>query len=292
MRNVLGWIFAFVFVACTDKNLFADLLLQASSGTTIYSGGLAVSGNGVIVQTNSPDPGDWVFGINVWDSFSGRLYGVDPTPVGGKIWVSENGNINFSGDNSFSAVGKNIACISPLWDDFLYASNAMPPNRILVHTSPGEYIAATWENVRLFSDAPAGDPFPTSNRSTQVVWFEGDTTIKGFQFRTNDIAFSYQGRTAGTSDFGPIESFVGLSDGAGKRLAMPGSDSNGIITSGALLPWQDGSFVLFRPTADGSSYTLMVTAVPEPNSLWLSALLLGMLLPFRRELSARGGSRR
>jgi hypothetical protein len=282
MRNWIDgsfYVVAFLFALIAPAN--AGLLLSPSTGTIIYQGGSASSGNGIEVR-NTPST-DYVFGIDAWSGFTGHHFGTNPIPSAGKIWVSENGNINFSANNSFFPLDTTrIARISPLWDDFLFAP--FSTNQIVIHTNPGSYIAATWENVRTAFDEPGGPEgmgFPDSNRSAQVVWFEGDTTINGFEFKRNELAFSYIGHVAGTADFGAIESFVGLENGAGLQIFAPGADSSGIIKNGNALPWQEGSFFVIRPTSVDGVASYSITAVPEPGTLCMVGCFFGAIAMFR-----------
>lgn len=262
---------------------FSDVPVQAE---------LLVDATGIVLMDRNEgiDP---ISIINASGSFSGRFYG----NTVGAITVSENGNLNFAGDNDYfpvplSAVPQ-LARIAPLWDDVMLDSRIN--NAVIDHSRPGEYLGITWKNVRLAFDAPGGDPLTPSNRSFQVLWFEAPTTIRGVLFQPNEIVFSYVGAVPGTSNFGMLFSTVGITDGASRFTSLPG-DADGYIeslTNGTspddpsnLLAWQPGSFLRFRPVDDGTGVRYVashesVTAIPEPST-WCVGCVLTLSMVVRQ----------
>ena len=171
--------------------------------------------------------------------FTGQFFGLDKATVD----ISTNGNLNFTGNTSFAdgTFPRPTARIAPLWDDLTLNTTGT----IVEKTSPGVYYSVTWENVfRTTSLNPAKiDTF-------QAVWFGAGTTVGGFAFQKNDIAFSYQMVNA---DFDGGAATVGVNKGSdGAAAILPGSAS-GVITSATknLLPITGPQFVLFRPDGAG-----------------------------------------
>lgn len=266
LRSICG---IFCFLAGNVSQ--AELLIYPTNGTQLWTGSLGLHGE--LIE----DP---VFPINASGAFKGKLFGAEAGPV----TVSENGHLNFDGNRGFfpDALNQMPRMIAPLFDDFLFLPGA--DNAVIDHSVVNQYLAITWQNVRLFNetffspDFPAD--FPATQRSAQVVWFEAPTEIKGVQFQADEIVFSYVGHQPGTSDFGDLFAAVGLSagDSAGttRFSPLPGKD-DGFITADEsnLLAWEDGSYLIFRPSGD--SYVVQkefIAAVPEPSSFGLVALVM------------------
>lgn len=254
-------------------NTSAGLIESTSGGTLLFSG---------LANYDPNVSRDEVFKLND-AGFNGRFFG---NSYVNSVYVSEDGNINFSNDkNYFPNNPPHVARIAPLWDDYLL--DASLPNRIWAHKSDG-YIGATWENVTLSFEPNA------SNRSFQVLWFDKDTQIRSTKFLAGDIAFSYSGDVIrASSGPGSIHaSFVGLRSGGetGTNIILPGTEptfSNpkfGLLYDGdaAKLGLGNGSlgendFLLFRAT--GNTYELSrgnLTAVPEPSSLLCIAIVMSL----------------
>lgn len=289
------------------------LLFDVGFSSSPASAGFILTPAGTVVIGASPIPdearvklaSDLVSGV---ENFSGRYFG----ETKGDIYVSENGHLVFAataaGEADFFPVplGSSRASIAPLWDDYLLIQStvAQPVNNaVLADYSSGHYLAVTWQNVRLELESVAGQEFPDTNRSAQVVWFEGDTIIRGFEFKKDDIAFGYVPHTSG-ADFGDIAAVAGLDKGDGTFSAIQGTTDGSLSASqGNLLAPGENNFLLFRPGVAGvvpnnfaadslqggyyrGSFTL--TAVPEPSSLRLCFLSVAIAVGFaiRRSISS------
>lgn len=207
-----------------------------------------------------------------------------------KVFVSENGHIGFSQltnvpqdfitgplgtqpGNTDSVAG--TAMIAPLWDDYQLVPNTN--NFVTAQYVQNHYLNVTWSNVSLTLD-------PGVKFSTQLLWFDGDTTIRGFEFRKDDIAFGYiPHTTTGPDHFGDIYATAGLDQGNGNFSSVPGTrDGTLLAEDGGLLAWRENEFLLFRPGVEsdvpsgfligdfqGGYYrgTFTLTAVPEPSQI-------------------------
>jgi|LakMenEpi03Aug12_release.lakeMendotaPanAssembly.Ray.scaffolds.fasta_scaffold198838_2 hypothetical protein len=254
-----------------SSGVYAAVILSPTSGNSqvLFDGPADVS------DYNLP----WSTNVNTHTgfnglSFNGRLFGKTVGELGGNLFATNLGNVNFSGnlDNNSKLGNYRIA---PLWDDYVYlpqsviSGTSIPPNRILFHQSVGNYIGVTWQNVVLFTEAEGGVDWPITDRTVQMLWFEGDTVLNGFQFHRDDIAFSYIANKAGTDDFGPMLSLIGLDSASdGSVLADP-KRSDGLKyfreIDGDKMPWQAGQFFLFRPTSPGAStYSVTLQPIPDP----------------------------
>jgi hypothetical protein len=276
------------------RTILGLILISVCFSTAPASAGLILNPAGTIVIEASPIPDEarvrltsgLVSGV---ENFSGRYFGETKSD----IYVSENGHLVFAataaGEADFFPVplGSARASIAPLWDDYLLIQStvAQPVNNaVFADYLSGHYLAVTWQNVRLELETVGGQQFPDTNRSAQVVWFEGDTTIRGFDFKKDDIAFGYIPHTSG-ADFGDIAAVAGLDKGDGTFSAIQGTTDGSVsAVQGNLLAPGENNFLLFRPgsagavpsifTADsfqGGYYrgTFSLTAVPEPSSIGL-----------------------
>lgn len=280
--NLRVWMFVTcVFIVVSANDARADLVVSPSTGTVVFSGIVGSDG------TN-----DQAIKIDSWSTFSGTFFGASISSYGNGIYLSENGNINFTGDTNFFPLSSpNVARISPLWDDYLFLqdNSGSVNNRILIHTEPGQYIGATWENVRLWNESVFGSPIPDTDRSFQTLWFESDANLRGYNFKRNDIVFSYVGHQKGTTNFGDLYSFTGLQSGDGRDVFLSGTQGNdGLLyaADGNKLAWQDNSFILLRANGSGASasYDMSIqffTAVPEPSSVALTGLVISVLAGLR-----------
>jgi hypothetical protein len=265
------WFIAFSLLVKNERCLLAGLILNPA-GTLLFDG------------STGEDDSVQVSAIGSTNSF--KFFGQSITDV----YVAENGRVAFSRLHddfiTLPTLGSGPSYIAPLWDDFLL--NPALNNSVRASYVPDQYLAVTWENVRLFNETVAGQPFPDTNRTAQAVWFEGDTTIRGYAFKKDDIAFGYiPDSISGPNYLGPeLQSAVGLNKGDGSYSEVVGTtggvvDGNNLQNSG-LLAWESNAFLLFRPgvadaTPDGfarSSFQdgyyrdkFFFTAVPEPSSL-------------------------
>ncbi|MCY2983286.1 MAG: hypothetical protein NTY15_06555 [Planctomycetota bacterium] len=285
--------------------LFFDVCFSVAPATA----GLILNPAGTVVIEASPIPlearvkltSGLVSGV---EGFAGRYFG----ETKGDIYVSENGHLVFAaGEADFPVpLGSSQASIAPLWDDYLLIQSTVSQpvnNAVLADYSSGHYLAVTWQNVRLEVETVAGEEFPDTNRSTQVVWFEGDTMIRGFEFKKDDIAFGYVPHTSG-ADFGDIAAVAGLDKGDGTFSAIQGTTDGSLSASqGNLLAPGENNFLLFRPGVAGSvpnNFTadsfqggyyrgaFSLTAVPEPSSLGLCFVSVAIAVGFaiRRKISS------
>jgi hypothetical protein len=279
-RTLLAFLWCMTAASVSTIDVHAGMIIDPSLGQVITSG--------------RTDDLDVAFELNFGSAFQGRLFGIARP----NVYVTDNGNLNFVGDtNYFPDPSNTVARVSPFWDDFLILEGL--PNQITAFHSPGSYLAASWVKSHLYLDELGGGIFPGTDRSAQVLWMESDASIRGFNFKQDDIAFSYVGHVAGTSNFGPeVFARVSLDDGQGalgKTAILPGS-ANGHIEfeDGDLLPWRDDEFLLFRWNAGTANYDVSIesfTAVPEPSSLLLVVgfAATGWASKFpRRLLSTRG----
>ncbi len=246
-----------------------DIILPANAALLISPSG------GTPLFVNADFDSDGTIDIKP-AGFGGQFYGQSV----GAIFVTENGNLNFSNNGGYFPLPwtgpSGTARIAPLWDDVALLS--MTDNAVINHSLPGKYLAVTWQNVRILNDLPDIGPFPPSDRSFQVVWFEQDSVIKGAAFKKDDIVFTYVGRQAGTTDFGNINAVVGVTNGTA-FTPLPG-DADGFVQSGQtdLLAWEHNTYLRFRPTVDGANgfgydaAKLQLTAVPEPSIVVVASL--------------------
>jgi len=242
---------------------------------------------GMVIGTGPASPGD-DFSVLLPDTatFGGRFFGQSVT---GPIYAVDNGNINFTSDTLFFPNSNNsVARISPLWDDFLF--DATTNNRLIYQRQMGNYLAVTWQNVRLSNETDfLSGVFPDTDRALQAVWFEADTAIRGYDFTKDDIVFSYIAHQSGTNNFGPIAGRVSLDRGDGPSTAILPETINGSVSQadGERFPWRENEFLLFRWNDSSSSYSVSTesfTAVPEPSSAFALIVLstLGGWLGRRR----------
>jgi len=263
-RKIVRNIVAIVFVALWTPVSVAGIILEPTGGATVLSGPADE------VQVRLLNNRSYVTPSST-GSFNGKFYNQPVTD----LWISDNGNLNFDGTsggffpNPFTTSTRLIA---PFWDDFIFLEGS----QIINHSIPGSYLAITWKDAFLFNDTdlinnpPPGMDADSFRRTTQVVWFERDMNLRGFDFKKDDIAFGYSGFSLES-----IDATIGVSLSNSVFTGIPGG-INGSISSpdpNNLIPWDENEFLLFRPTTDGSSYTAstgQLTAVPEPSSLFLA----------------------
>ena len=239
----------------TARTANADLLVDPTGGTS-----LIFSDPDNSVRTGRPL------------GFTGQFFGVNETTVD----VSTNGNLNFSGNSSFAdgIFPRSTARIAPLWDDLLLndastVPNA-PPSAIVEKVSPGVYYSVTWENVYRTTSLN-----PNKTDTFQAVWFGAATTIGGFTFQPNDIAFAYQMVNA---DFDGGAATVGVNKGSANAAAILPGSANGVITATTknLLPLAVGQFVLFHPNGAGGYVASIQSAAAMGASVTGSVSLEGV----------------
>jgi hypothetical protein len=220
------------------------------------------------------------------------------------VFVSENGHVGFSqpgladwqsgplgsANSGSSGSVAGTAMIAPLWDD--YQLHPLLDNLVTARYMPNQYLQVTWSNVRLYIEAVGGEVFPNTQRSVQMVWFDGDTTLRGFEFKKDDIAFGYIPHTdVGPEYFGVIDATAGLDQGNGNFSSVLGTPYGELLPSdGGLLAWGENDFLLFRPGQESAvpdgflagnfqggyhrgAFTF--TAVPEPSTLFMLLVTSG-----------------
>jgi hypothetical protein len=218
--------------------------------------------------------------------FNEAITGVHPAVNGSLAWTGAQGSTTGNGnaDTGGLPVGS-VRRIAPLWDDLLLLDTANGgTDTIRERRDNSTFYSVTWSvhKAGQTTAVPASMEF-------QTVLFGATTTVRGFNFQPDDIAFSY--RTISTPQGGAAT--IGLQEGTGSnRVAVPpatlGGDSTGRFTSLSALPIHNTTdqFVLFRRQSDGSyAVTLQsLVAVPEPGTIALLALtaLPGIALLRRR----------
>ena len=205
-----------------------------------------------------------------------------------------NGTQYDSSQNPWHNTGAGKPIIAPLWDDL----NSGPGGLV----SGVSKIGATTFSNSFSITAPNSFSYGGGNSTAggtigyQVSLFTGPETVtltngNMFNFLAGDIAFSYQNNTL--SAFAGGSAAVGITDGAGIFVGMPGSSAGVLSTANrGLLPTGE-SFVLFRSNGAGSynasiaSFASSSTAsVPEPASVAILSLL-GLAATARRSSRCR-----
>ena len=278
--RMVSYVLAFVCTSFSTSTSNAGIVLQPTGGAAVFSGEPSFGEDNVfLLLTLGKYSND--------TSFQGKFYGQSVTS---SLWIAENGNLNFNGNGSFFPLPFSNAAVSsriaPFWDDFLFIEGKS--NQIVDHSNPGSYLAITWKDAFLYNDLTGGAvPLDSMTRTTQVIWFEKDMNLNSFDFKKDDIAFGYSGFQAGI-----IKATIGVNKNSTEFDGIPGGDNGSISSSqSGLIPWNDNEFLLFRPTANGSSYEgsrEFITAVPEPSSLFLAISSIALAFAkWRRQIFGR-----
>jgi len=272
-----------------------SLIVLVAAATTAQAQNLifnnyATGTNIVSLWGQQPNPDDTTVNRALGGTFN--LFGVGHTTAD----ISTNGNINFAANTIIPTSGNTLpnttlgAMILPLGTD-LRAYTATPSAAYEL-TGAGFY-SMTWENQGFFGEAN------TINHTFQAAWFNAPTTVQGFNFQANDIAFDYNHvnvtSTGGTGTFPNGGAIVGLNNGDGVNAAVLPGSAGGLVTdanASSLLPINDNRFVLFRFNAASGTYTASIqsfgSSVPEPATYALTAGGLGLVLAcYRRSRSRR-----
>jgi len=291
-RKVVGNIVAIVFVALWTPVSVAGIILEPTASSPRV---LSVPTDEVVDDVwipvvdggkySPPFPTDPLSRV----AFSGKFYNDNVT----NLWISDNGNLNFDGTSGgFFSVPftTSTRLVAPFWDDFIFLEGS----QIINHSLPGSYLAVTWKDAFLFNDADLIGAVTTQSeldmlrRTTQVVWFERDMSLRGFDFKKDDIAFGYSG-----FDGGSIDATIGVSQSNSVFTGIPGGINGSISSSDPnnLIPWGENEFLLFRPDTGGLSYTAstgQLTAVPEPSSLFMAVSWIALAFAkWRRQIFNR-----
>ena len=224
---------------------FADLLYPPGSS---FNGG---GDDGGATATFSP-------------SFTFTYYNTGHT----NVRVSYNGVVGWTapdgspyGQALNNAYGQSV--IAPFWADLNSSAGNFGNTGGIYTYQDGSIFSITYRNAYVYGASS------DSNRC-QVTLFGQDKTLKRsgtgniFNFKSGDIVLSYDWITfsAGTVT-------VGLKDGAGtgNYTGVPNA-ANGQVSAAnkAWLPTAAESFLLYRPDATGTNYTVAVTNfVADPN---------------------------
>jgi hypothetical protein len=181
----------------------------------------------------------------------------------------------------FPIPSEQMRIIGAYWDDHnIPAGSTGSVTRQLT----ASYFAVTGN---VYRQGQSGVTPPTTN--FQAVAFGAATTIRGFSFLANDIAFSYNGLPTTPEN---NSAAIGLNSGAAgvgaaPPVALVGNDAQGRVTASTSIPTHSSTdqFLLFRPdNAGGYTVTLQTlsSAVPEPSALVLLGLALPLALLRRR----------
>ena len=206
---------------CAALSAGADLLVDPTGGTSLV---FSDADNGVRTRPLG---------------FTGTFFGDAKTTVD----ICVNGHLNFTSNTSFAdgSFPRSTARIAPLWDDLVLNTSSA----ILEQTNPGVFYSITWSNVFRVTSLN-----PSKTDTFQAVWFGATTTIGGFTFQKDDIAFAYAQVNA---DFDGGVATVGINKGSANAAAVLPGTTNGVITAAQknLLPLVGSQFVLFRPNGAG-----------------------------------------
>lgn len=230
----------------------------------VQAGLIVHPGGGTVLFTLGDDE---TTHVELGSTFS--LYGEDFTSFD----VSTNGNVNFSGNASFSNPslpnGPSGGLISPLWDDLVLTFGS----RITERRGDG-WFAVTWSRVSTWADLDQRYTF-------QFVQFNEAREFAGFNFEAGDIAFAYgpMGSALNLDDLAT----VGLQSFDGTMAAgLPDGETTISASDLGKLHSQDKDFILYRFNGEGYdvSYNPTLRTVPEPATF--TVLAIGILVALRR----------
>jgi hypothetical protein len=182
----------------------------------------------------------------------------------------------------FPIPSEQMRIIGAFWDDLVIPAGSTGS---VTKQSTANYTAVTWN---VYRQGQSGITAPTTN--FQAAVFGAGTTVRGFNFLANDIAFTYNSLPTtpegGSAAIGLNSGFTGV--GAAPAAALIGNDAQGRVTGTTAIPLHNTAdqFLLLRPDNVGG-YTISIqtlaAAIPEPSTLALLGLgMAGLLVRSRR----------
>jgi Nidogen-like/PEP-CTERM motif len=264
-----------------STQLYTDVIGGGIGNPLLMTGG----GNAANVGQSRNDDG---FSGPINFGFNFTLFGTTYT----QFWANNNGNISFgNGIAAFTPTGlqgSNTPLISPFFGDVDTRNlNSGVMSLRLVTDANGDQIIVTWPTVGVFSNvAPPTNTFqlvvraddydiPTGQGQVGMFWGDMDWEV-GSASGGNGVGFC---NGTGGIGLGCVPAAVGFGDGQNNGFVLQGSTLNGI--SNIVEDHQ-----LWFTLVDGVP-TVPPGTVPEPGSLLLSALALGLVATLRRRRNDR-----
>jgi hypothetical protein len=262
-----------------STQLYTDVIGGGIGNPLVMTGG----GAGANVGQSRNDDG---FRGPINFGFNFTLFGTTYT----QFWANNNGNISFqNGISAFTPTGlqgSNTPLISPYFGDVDTRNNASGVMSLrMVTDANGDQIIVTWPTVGVFNTiAPPTNTFQLVVRADdydipagegQVGFFWGDMAWEVGQASGGNALGLCPG--AGGIGTGCVPAAVGFGDGQNNGFVLQGSTLNGV--SNIVEDHQ-----LWFTLVDGVP---TVPGIPEPGSLLLSALALGLAAILSRRRNVR-----
>jgi hypothetical protein len=266
-----------------STQLYTDVIGGGIGPALVMTGGGNANNAG-----NSPPRNDDGFSGPINFGFNFTLFGTTYT----NFWANNNGNISFgAGIAAFTPTGlqgSTTPLISPFFGDVDTRNmNSGMMSLRFVTDGNGEQIIVTWPTVGVFSAiAPPTNTFQLVVRADdydipagegQVGFFWGAMGWEVGQASGGNASGLCPG--AGGIGTGCVPAAVGFGDGQNNGFVLQGSTLNGISNIVA-------DHQLWVTLVDGVP-TVPPGTVPEPGSLLLSALALGLVATLRRRRNDR-----
>jgi hypothetical protein len=261
--------------------------------TQLYTGDIGGGIGNPLVMTGGGNAAN-VGGSPNDDGFSGPInFGFNFTLFGTtytQFWANNNGNISFgNGIADFTPTGlqgSNTPLISPFFGDVDTRNNNSGVMSLrFVTDANGDQIIVTWDTVGVFNQvAPPTDNFQLVVRADDYDIPAGEGQVGFFWGAMGWEVGSASGGNG--SGFCPgiggigldcVPAAVGFGDGQSNGFVLQGSTLNGIADIVA-------DHRLWVTLQDGVP---VVPGVPEPGTLLLSALALGLVATLRRRRNDR-----